>query len=328
MIGIKNIFTNSDIKKRFLIILIVFIIIAFVPFGDKQPIEYIERTTGKVKVEKVLGEGWLHWLYNNPVGELTLNAIVKRKFVSEWYGGRMDSPNSKDKIADFVKDYNIDLSIAEKQEFDSFNDFFTRKLKSNARKIDTTNNVLISPADGKLLAYSNIENQDFIVKGYKFDIYEYLQNDSLADLYKNGSLIIVRLCPTDYHRYHFPVEGTVINDVKIEGDYYSVSPIALKKKIEIICQNKREYSEIKTNNFGNVIMSEVGATMVGSMVKTYTSNNIEKGEEKGYFKFGGSTVILFFKNNKITIDKDLLLNTKNGLETEVIMGEKIGVFLQ
>ena len=315
-------------KRKILILLVVVIVIGIIPFGENQPIEYIERTTGKVKIEKVLGEAWLHWLYNNPVGELSLNALVKRKFVSEWYGGRMDSPNSKDKIADFVKDYDIDLSIAEKQEFESFNDFFTRKLKPNARKIDTTENVLISPADGKLLAYSNIENQDFIVKGYKFDIYEYLQNDSLADLYKDGSLIIVRLCPTDYHRYHFPVKGTVINDVKIEGDYYSVSPIALKKKIEIICQNKREYSEIQTNNFGNVIMSEVGATMVGSMVKTYTSNNIEKGEEKGYFKFGGSTVILFFKNNKITIDKDLLLNTKNGLETEVIMGEKIGAFLQ
>ena len=328
MIGIKNIFTNSDIKKRFLVILIVFIIIAFVPFGDKQPIEYIERSTGKVKIEKVYGEGWLRWLYNNPVGELSLNAIIKRKFVSDWYGDRMDSPDSKDKIADFVKQYNIDLTILQKQEFESFNDFFTRKLKPNARKIDTSYNSLISPADGKLLAYSNIENKDFIVKGYKFDIYEYLQNDSLADLYKNGSLIIVRLCPTDYHRYHFPVKGTVINDVKIDGDYYSVSPIALKKKIEIICQNKREYTEIKTANFGNIIMSEVGATMVGSMVKTYSDNKIEKGEEKGYFKFGGSTVILFFKNNSVAIDKDLLINTKNGLETEVNMGEKIGVFLQ
>lgn len=327
MISLKNIITNTDIKKRFLVILIVFIIIAVVPFGNNNPIEYIERATGKVKIEKVAKEGWLYWLYNNPVGELSLNAIVKRKFVSEWYGERMDSPDSKGKIAGFVKEYNIDLSISEKQEFYSFNDFFTRKLKANARKIDTNKNVLISPADGKLLAYSNIENQDFIVKGYRFNIYEYLQNDSLADLYKDGGLIIVRLCPTDYHRYHFPVKGTVIYEQNINGDYYSVSPIALKKKIEILCQNKREYSEIKTNGFGNIIMSEVGATMVGSMVKTYNNNNIEKAEEKGYFKFGGSTVILFFKKNQIVMDKDLLLNTKNGLETELVMGNKIGAFL-
>jgi len=318
--------TKTDTKKRFLVILIVFIIIAIFPFGKNEPIEYIERSTEKVKTEKVAGERWLRWLYNNPIGELSLDALVKRKFVSEWYGGRMDSPYSKEKVANFVKEYEIDLSIAEKQEFESFNDFFTRKLKPEARKIDTNKNVLISPSDGKLFAYANIENQDFIVKGYKFNIFEYLQNDSLAELYKNGSLVIVRLCPTDYHRYHFPVTGTVINKKEIDGDYYSVSPIALKKRIEIFCLNKRNYCEIKTQNFDNIIMSEVGATMVGSMVYTFNNYNIEKGQERGYFKFGGSTVVLFFKNNQITIDKDLLLNTKNKLETEVEMGERIGVF--
>ena len=318
--------TKTDTKKRFLVILIVFIIIAIFPFGKNEPIEYIERSTEKVKTEKVAGERWLRWLYNNPIGELSLDALVKRKFVSEWYGGRMDSPYSKEKVANFVKEYEIDLSIAEKQEFESFNDFFTRKLKPEARKIDTNKNVLISPSDGKLFAYANIENQDFIVKGYKFNIFEYLQNDSLAELYKNGSLVIVRLCPTDYHRYHFPVTGTVINKKEIDGDYYSVSPIALKKRIEIFCLNKRNYCEIKTQNFDNIIMSEVGATMVGSMVYTFNNYNIEKGQERGYFKFGGSTVVLFFKNNQITIDKDLLLNTKNKLETEVKMGERIGVF--
>jgi len=319
--------TKSDTKKRFLVILIAFVIIAVFPFGKNEPIEYIERTTGKVKVEKVAGERWLRWLYNNPVGELSLEALVKRKFVSEWYGSKMDSPESKEKIADFVKDYNIDLSIAEKQEFESFNDFFTRKLKPSARKIDTTENVLISPADGKLLAYANIDNQDFIVKGYKFNINEFLQNDSLANLYKNGSLIIVRLCPTDYHRYHFSFTGNVKSENKINGDYYSVSPIALKKKIELICLNKREYTELITQ-YGNIIVSEVGATMVGSMIKTYNGTNIKKGQEKGYFKFGGSTVVLLFKQNQIVIDKDLLQNTRNSLETEVKMGERIGAFNQ
>ncbi len=314
--------------KKILAIIIVIVILGFIPFGKNNPIEYIDRTTGKVKTEKVYGEMWLHWLYNNPIGELSLNAIVKRKFISDWYGKRMDSPASKDKIANFVNDYNIDLSVCKKQEFDNFNDFFTRKLKTNARKIDSTKNIIISPADGKLLAYSNIENQDFIVKGYKFNIYDFLQNDSLADYYNNGSLIIVRLCPTDYHRYHFPVTGTVLSEKKINGDYYSVSPIALKKKIEILCQNKREYCEINTDSFGNIIMSEVGATMVGSMINTYTSPVVTKGLERGYFKFGGSTVILFFKTNQITIDKDLILNTKNGLETEVKMGERIGVLYQ
>ena len=312
-------------RKLILVLLIVFVIIAVYPFGSNEPIKYIERKTGEAKIEKVAGEAWLHWLYNNPVGELSMYVLVKRKFISDWYGARMDSPSSKEKVNSFVKDFNIDLSISEKQEFDSFNDFFTRKLKPNARQIDTLNNSLTSPADGKLLAYSNIENQDFIVKGYKFNIFEFLQNDSLASLYKNGSLIIVRLCPTDYHRYHFPVSGTVLFEKQVLGDYYSVSPIALKQNAELIVLNKREYCEIETSNFGNIIMSEVGATMVGSMINTYNSRNIDKGEERGYFKFGGSTVILFLKNNTVNIDEDLLINTQNNIETEVEMGERIGL---
>ena len=314
-------------RKKILFGIFIIIVIGFFPFGDNQSIEYIERSSGQVKTEKVMGEYWLRWLYNNPLGKLSLNAIVKRKVISEWYGNRMDSPESVDKINDFVETYNIDLSEVKKQTFTSFNDFFIRELKSNARKIDTNKNVLISPADGKIFAYQNIDKQDFIVKGYKFNVQDFLNNNKLSINYKNGALIIVRLCPTDYHRFHFPVDGTILENKKIEGDLYSVSPIALRKKIEILCQNKREYTVIKTKNFGNIIMAEVGATMVGSIIQTYKNQNIKKAEEKGYFKFGGSTIVLIFEKDKIKIDKDLILNTKNGLETEVKMGEQIGVKL-
>ena len=314
-------------KKKFILAISIIIIILAVYTPKGTEITYIERKTEKVKVEKVAGEIWLNWLYNNPLGKASLYILIKRKFISELYGKYMDSPKSKNKIAEFVKTYNIDLSISEKKEFKSFNDFFTRKLKPTARNIDTTKNILISPADGKLLAFSDIKTQDFIVKGYKFNIKEFLQNDSLSDIYKNGSLVIIRLCPTDYHRYHFPITGKIVSEKKINGYYYSVSPLALKKKIEIICMNKRQYCEISTKKYNNIIMAEVGATMVGSMINTYKLKNVKKGEERGYFKFGGSTVILFFKNNTIKIDKDLLLNTKNGLETEVEMGEHIAKFL-
>ena len=312
-------------KKYFLII--IFLIIIFFPFGDDMPIKYIERSTGKEKTEKIMGEYWLRWLYNNPVGKLSLYGIVKRKFVSDWYGNRMDKPESAKKINDFVTTYKIKLDEAKKQEFSSFNDFFTRELKPNARQIDTNKNVLISPADGKIFAYQNINNQDFIIKGYKFNLPEFLNDTILAKQYKNGSLIIVRLCPTDYHRFHFPFDGTVLKTKKIEGPLFSVSPIALRKKIEIICQNKREYTIIKTTQFGNFIMAEVGATMVGSIIQTFKKEEIRKAEEKGFFKFGGSTIVLIFKNNKIKIDNDLLKNTHNILETEIKMGERIGIIL-
>jgi len=313
-------------RKRIYLSIFIFLVIAVFPFGDSAPIKYIERSTGQEKTEQIMGEYWLRWLYNNPVGKLSLYGIIKRKFVSDWYGSKMDSPESADKIADFVKDYNINLSEAKKQDFSSFNDFFTRELKPNARKIDINKNVLISPADGKVFAYQNIGKQDFIVKGYKFDIPKFLNDTALAKKYEDGSLIIVRLCPTDYHRFHFPTDGTVINTKKIEGPLFSVSPIALREKIEIICRNKREYTILKTKKFGDIIFAEVGATMVGGIVQTFKDKQVFKAEEKGYFKFGGSSIVLIFEKDKIKIDADLIENTIEQIETEIKMGERVGVY--
>ena len=314
-------------KKRYKLtfgLLIIFSFSIFYPFSSTEPIQYVDRDSGAIKVEKVPGEFWLNWLYNNPMGELSLHYIAKRKALSDWYGKRMDSPESADKIASFVEDYEVDLSIAKKQEFISFNDFFYRELKKESRPIDTNTNVVISPADGKVLAYNNIDNQDFIIKGYRFDLKEYLLDQKLAAKYKNGSLLIFRLCPTDYHRFHFPISGNIHTEATIEGDYYSVSPIAIREKISIFCMNKRSYVEMQNPQFGSVIVSEVGATLVGSIIQTYIGSGVDKGDEKGYFKFGGSTVVLIFEKGKIVIDKDLIENTQKGLETAVIMGEKIG----
>ncbi|OYT16079.1 MAG: phosphatidylserine decarboxylase [Bacteroidetes bacterium 4572_77] len=312
--------------KRIVWILLAFIIVVSIyPFGNQDPIRYVERKSDSLKTEQIAGEMWLRWLYNNPIGELSTVALVKRKFLSDWYGEQMDKPSSRDKVAPFVANYNIDISIAQKQEFESFNDFFCRKLKPEARPINSDSLVVVSPADGKVLAYQNIENQDFIVKGYRFNVEEFLQNDSLSEIYKDGSMMIIRLCPTDYHRYHFPVAGDIVKEHQVSGDYYSVSPIALKKKVELLSLNKRAYALIDTPQFGKVIMAEVAATMVGSMVNTYEGPSIEKGQERGYFKFGGSTVILFFEPDSIFIDQDLIDNTLLGLETEVQMGEQIAV---
>lgn len=299
--------------------------LAFYPSPEILPINYVERQSSEIKTEKVAGEKWLVWLYSNPIGELSLHALVKRKLVSSWYGSMMDSPKSVDKIDPFVKDYNVDLSISQKHEFTSFNDFFTRKLKPETRPISNDSNVVVSPADGKVLAYQNISKQDFIVKGYRFNVSEFLQNEELAKKYKDGSLMLFRLCPIDYHRFHFPVSGKISEVNAIDGDYYSVNPIAIKKIVEVFCENKREYVAISTLEFGDVIMAEVGATMVGSIVQTYSGNLAVKGEEKGYFKFGGSSVVLLFEKGKIIIDDDLLKNTEDGLETSILMGERIGV---
>jgi len=318
----------SKTKKRWgliLLLIAVIAVLALYPLPPQAPIRYYVRQNGLLKTEKVAGEKWLVWLYNNPVGEAALWALAKRKVVSTVYGNSMDRPSSAKKIQPFVEEFEIDMSIAQKQEFNSFNDFFTRKLKNNARPVDTNSTVLVSPADGKILAYTNIGHSDFIIKGYRFDVVSFLNNARLAQKYLDGTLVIIRLAPCDYHRFHFPMSGSVSPITRINGDYYSVNPLALRKMAEIFCLNKREFAIISNPLFGDVVMTEVGATMVGSIVQTYTGNFVKKGEEKGYFKFGGSTIVLMFEKNKIRIDEDLLINTLKGFETVIKEGERIGV---
>lgn len=274
--------------------------------------------------EKVAGEKWLVWLYNNPIGEAALWTLAKRKMVSAIYGKMMDRTSSAKRIQPFIEDFDIDMSGVQEQEFKNFNEFFTRKLEDNLRSVDTSFNVVVSPADGKVLAYADLGNSDFIIKGFRFDVSSFLDNPVLAQKYRDGALLVIRLAPVDYHRFHFPVSGDLTSNMEIEGDYYSVNPFALRKKAEILCLNKREYTILSNPLFGNVIMAEVGATMVGSIVQTYKGSSVIKGKEKGYFKFGGSTIVLLFEKSKISIDSDLLINTANGYETAVKMGERIG----
>ena len=314
-------------KKRWgiiLLLLAIIFIIACFPSNHKDSIQYYERESGLLKTEKIAGEKWLVWLYNNPIGEATLWTFAKRKLVSSIYGKMMDRTSSAKKIQPFIEDFDIDMSGVQEQEFKNFNDFFTRKLKDNVRPIDTSFNTVVSPADGKILAYANISNSDFIIKGFRFNVSSFLGNPVLAQKYNDGAVLIIRLAPTDYHRFHFPVSGNLIPNKKIDGDYYSVNPFALRKKAEIFCLNKREYTIISNPLFGDVIIAEVGATMVGSIIQTYKGRTVKKGEEKGYFKFGGSTVVLLFEKSKICVDKDILINTANGYETTVKMGERIG----
>ncbi len=314
-------------KKRWGIILLLLALLiglAFYPSTPQYPIQYYERESGHLKTEKVAGEKWLVWLYYNPIGEATLWALARRRLVSAIYGTMMDRSSSAKKIHPFIEDFDIDMSVARETEFTNFNDFFTRKLKDGARPVDTSSAVVVSPADGKILAYTDISNSWFIIKGYRFDVSSFLNNPDLAQKYHDGAMLIIRLAPMDYHRFHFPVSGNVSPNKKIEGDYYSVNPFALRKKAEIFCLNKREYSILSNPLFGDVVLAEVGATMVGSIVQTFKESTVNKGEEKGYFKFGGSTVVLLFEKNKIHIDEDLLINTAKGYETTVKMGERIG----
>ncbi len=291
-------------------------------------VKYYNRQLKKYEIEQVAGDAYLKWTYSSPIGMTFLDLLIKKKIFSKLYGYFSDSSASKKKIASFIKDFNIDMSHCENNisDFKCFNDFFTRKLVPSARPIDITNESLVSPGDGRIFAYENIDlNNIMQIKGYSYTLSDLIHNSKISKSFLGGTCIILRLCPTDYHRFHFVDNGTCTPSTEIKGDYYSVNPVALKKIPDIFFKNKREWCTFHSENFGDILHVEVGATCVGSIFQTYTPNkHVKKGTEKGYFKFGGSTTILFFQKGKIVIDKDILKQTNSGYESKVLMGEKIG----
>jgi len=289
-------------------------------------VTYINRSTNEQIVEQIPGGNFMKFLYGqSPLGKITLNGLFKRKFISSIFGGILNLSISKLRVKGFIAKYKMDMSayIVPEGGFKTFNDFFYRHIKPEARPIGKG---IVSPADGKILVFPKIDqHENFFVKGSFFSVKSLLDSETLSEKYKDGAMCIVRLAPTDYHRYHFPVAGFVGENKKIHGHYFSVSPLALKKSLAIFCRNKREYSIIKTPALGDVAFCDIGATMTGGIIQSHQQNsNIKKGDEKGYFAFGGSTVVLFFEKNKMTFSEDLIKNTKNGFETAVLMGETIG----
>lgn len=291
-------------------------------------IKVYNRKSKDYEIENVAGKKYIDWCYSSPVGKGFTELFVKRKLLSSAVGSYYDTAMSKRKIQSFVKDFDIDMSIASKdiKEFHSFNDFFYRTLKEGARPISKEAEILISPGDGRLSAFDNIDMDNLVqVKGLTYSLKELIANEEIAKEYDGGVCLILRLCPTDYHRFHFIDDGICTETTKINGSYYSVNPVALKNVPKLFIQNKREWSILKSKNFGDVLNIEVGATCVGSIIQTYKPNTqVKKGDEKGYFKFGGSTTILFFKKGTIEIDKDILEQTELGYETRVLLGESIG----
>jgi phosphatidylserine decarboxylase len=289
-------------------------------------IKYIDRQTGEIHTETPPAEGLLKFLYDNPLGKTALLPIVKRKFISTLYGKRMDRSSSTKKIEKFVKELDIDLSESQKSlsEFTSFNDFFYRKLKPEARPIADG---FVAPGDGRLLAFEEVSDlEHFFVKGGEFTLDSFLCDEELATQFRKASLLILRLAPNDYHRYHFPCDGIPSESTAIKGRYYSVSPYAVANNFaRVFGENKREYCILATEEKGDVLLAPVGATMVGTIISTYTPEQpIQKGTEMGYFAFGGSSIVMLIDRKKVVIDADILENTRNQMETFVKMGEKIG----
>jgi len=286
------------------------------------------RKTGKYEIEQVAGEAYLNWIYSSPLGMKILELFVKKKIASSLCGYYCDRAVSKLKIKQFVDEFKIDMTSFEIPEkgYRNFNDFFYRKMKKERMQIASDDNIFISPCEGKVLAYENIDIKMLIqIKGITYSLAELLGHNSIDSNFEGGSCLIVRLSPSNYHRFHFVDNGTCGPTTKIKGYYYSVNPTSISRINKIFCSNKREWSMLNSENFGEILYVEVGATFVGSIIQTYKNDQkVSKGDEKGYFKFGGSTVILFLKKDVCKIDDDIIEQTKQGIECSVSMGERIG----
>lgn len=265
----------------------------------------------------------LHFLYNTKVGGWIVSIMI-RPWVSKLAGWLMDTGLSRIAIRPFVKRNNIDLSAFEDRKFESFNDFFTRKIRPELRPVDPEKNHLISPCDSKLSVYPITETMQVEVKGAKYTLQTLLRDRELAKRFEGGWFLLLRLTKDDYHRYCYVDDGVKGENIRIPGVYHTVNPVA-GERYRIYRENTREYSLLESENFGSVLMMEVGAAMVGRIVNNHGAGPVLRGQEKGRFEFGGSTVILCLQKDRVIIDEDIRRNTENGAETVVRQGEQIGV---
>lgn len=294
-----------------------------------EPLIVVDRKTKRRKVEKIYGKAVLSFLYKgNPLSSALLTLIAKTPLLSSFYGVLQNTSFSKKKIIPFIKEFEVDATEFEKKinEFRSFNDFFTRKLRASTRPLAEGEEVAIIPADGRFLCYESLAHlETFFVKGRFFSLEKLLQDKALASHFSKGSMLIGRLAPPDYHRFHFPCAARPFAPRPLNGPLFSVNPLALRSNLSILTENKRTLTELKTDCFGTILFIEIGATCVGAIHQSFTPHKYyQKGCEKGFFSFGGSSIILLFERGKITFDDDLIQTSKKGLEMRCLMGQSLG----
>ena len=260
-------------------------------------------------------------LYTTFFGRVILKVLIRpwiSKLVGSFYNTRFSAKN----ISKFIIKNEIDMTEYPSKKYKSFNDFFTRKIIEEKRPISIKPKDLIAPADSLLTIYKVSDDLTFKLKNSIYTVGEILKNEELAKKYNGGYLMIFRLTVRDYHHYCYIDSGTRDEYIKIKGVLHTVNPIA-HKRYKVYAENSREYTTLHSDNFGDVIQIEVGALMVGK-IKNNSLTSFKRGDEKGYFEFGASTVILLFEKDKVIPDEDILIKSKEEIETRVKYGETIG----
>ena len=293
-----------------------------------EGIRYYNRYTGREEREQVPGEKYMQWIYGTASGKAALHVLIKRGVFSRLLGWLKNRPSSARSIPSFVEEYGINMedSLKGVGEFRHFNDFFYRRLKPGARPLAGGEDTAVFPADARHMGWERADRiKNVFVKGQRFDLPSLLGSDTLAERYAAGAVVLSRLCPTDYHRFHFPVSGVPGPWTKLGGPLASVSPYCLRGRLAWLWTNKRNLTLIRSELWGEVAMLEVGATGVGLIEETYVPGVFSaRGAEKGYFAFGGSTVMCFFEPGRVSLASDLLEKTEDGLELFARQGDMMG----
>lgn len=296
-------------------------------------IKFYNRMTKQIDHELVYGDKFIKWLYETPTGKNLAPLLCKRK-ISKAYGVLQNLELSQKKIKPFVKKFNIQMTDylpeegrSEESPYSTFNQFFIRRFKKEKRPVVRSANEMAAFSEARYFGYENISDEVLIpVKGQYLKPKNLIANKKWENFFAEGPLLLARLCPVDYHRYHFPDDGIILEDYRIPGLFHSVNPLALKSKQDILMTNERHVTILETKNFGKLAYIEVGAICVGKIVQSFSlekGKSFFKGDEKGYFLFGGSTVIVIGEKGKWRPSIDILEYTKKGIETYLHLGTTV-----
>ena len=284
--------------------------------------------SGNPTADSCAGQGkLLGLLYGTAPGRAALRVLTKPA-VSQLAGYALEHPLSTAAIPPFVLKKHIRMDDYAAIKYRSFNQFFTRPVKPEKRPIDPDPLALISPCDAKLTVIPVDDSTHFTVKGAEYSLSAFLGCKKCAVHFKGGYVLIFRLTPDDYHRYCYPDDGTAGKTRRIGGVLHTANPVAEEHGIKVYHRNTRTVTMLRTSHFGRMMQVEVGAMFVGKIVNHPHGEQIRRGIEKGYFEFGGSTVVLVLEKGAAEIDPQILRNSENGAETIVQYGSRIGRALQ
>lgn len=259
----------------------------------------------------------IRFLYHTHAGRCLLKILVRPQF-SELACKYLSSPLSVWLIDFYIKKHQINMSEYPKEKYRSFNDFFIRKRCLSVP--ENTDNFLVSPCDGYLSVHQISSQNTFRIKHAEYNLDSLLNDPRLAEQYQDGYCLIFRLAPHNYHRYIFIDDGEILQTQAIPGILHCVRPYVCTD-FPVYIQNSREYTLLKSENFGNLVQMEVGALLVGRIKNHFSSGHVCKFTEKGYFEFGGSTIILLIEKDKIAFSPSIARQTLNNREVPVRSGQ-------